>query len=76
MAKEKDGREHDVGDVIGDEEVTAVSYHEDKRGRRSNFSYTLRPIADVEADRKAEAEHQREQVKQAKALAEAERKQK
>ena len=47
-------------------EVTGISYQENDQGEKLNLTYLLRPHETVEAERKAEAEHQEELVLRAK----------
>lgn len=54
----EDGRKYDVGDIVGDDEVTQVSYKEDESGKRHTFTYGLRDKAELYKERAAEKARQ------------------
>jgi hypothetical protein len=51
-----DGRKLDVGDTVGDFEVTAVQYQQDNEGNHINFGYIIRDAKELQAEREAQAE--------------------
>lgn len=51
-----DNRKLDIGDTVGNFEVTAVSFNQDVEGNPINFQYTIKDAAEVQADREAAAE--------------------
>lgn len=51
---------HDIGDQVGDLEVTGVSYNENEKGEKINFQYTLEEPAQVRAREKQARKADRE----------------
>jgi hypothetical protein len=52
MAEQK----HEIGDIVGDLEVVAVSYQEDADGNKVNFTYQFKTVEDMQAQRELEAQ--------------------
>ena len=64
---EADQRTMTHGDVVThdgtDYEVVAVSNQEDENGNKTNFQYTIRDKADLDAERKAQADAEAAEAK-------------
>jgi hypothetical protein len=51
MAEQK----YEIGDVVGDLEVTGVTYNE-QDGEKVNFTYQFKTVEDMQAQRELEAQ--------------------